>query len=194
MPVTITTANDPAPSDITHMLDRAASGDDRARNALFEQVYSELRGLARSKLAQESALTLLNPTSLVHESWFRLIGNLDVDTKSRRVFFGYASKVMRSVIVDYVRERNAEKRGSGEPDVTLLTQLAGEAVNSEQILAVHQAMEKLKEIDERCHDIVELRYFGGFTVDECAEHLEVSAMTVARDWEKARHFLSYQLG
>ena len=100
---------------------------------------------------------------------------------------------MRSVIVDYVRERNAEKRGGGAADITLLTELAGEAVDTTQILAVHEAMVKLKDIDQRCHDIVELRYFGGFTVDECAEHLEISSMTVTRDWEKARLFLSYQL-
>jgi RNA polymerase sigma factor (TIGR02999 family) len=192
MPVTELTIP-PPPSDVTQMLDRAASGDDTAKNALFEVVYQELRGLARSKLAKESALTMLNPTSLVHESWLRLVGNLNTDAQNRRVFFSYASKVMRSVIVDYVRERNAEKRGGGAAEVTLLTELAGEPVNTEQILAVHEAMAKLKEIDERCHDIVELRYFGGFTVDECAEHLEVSSMTVARDWEKARLFLSYQL-
>lgn len=189
----VTAPADPPPCDITRMLDRAASGDDTARNALFDVVYLELRGLARSKLTQESPLTMLNPTSLVHESWFRLVGNLDVDTRNRRVFFGYASKVMRSVIVDYVRERDAEKRGGGAAPVTLVTALPGETVDTTQILAVHQAMERLKEIDQRCHDIVELRYFGGFTVDECAEHLEVSSMTVARDWEKARLFLSYQL-
>ena len=122
----------PPPTDITQMLHRAGSGDGVARDALFELVYRELRGLARSKLARESPLTMLNPTSLVHESWFRLVGHLDVDAPNRRIFFGYASKV-------------------------------------------------------------ELRYFGGFTVNECAEHLEISAMTVARDWEKARLFLSYQL-
>ena len=189
----VTELTNPPPTDITQMLDRAASGDDMAKNALFEVVYLELRGLARSKLAQESPLTMLNPTSLVHESWLRLIGHLDVDTKNRRVFFGYASKVMRSIIVDYARERNAEKRGGGVAEVTLLTELAGEMVDTDQILALHEAMAKLKEIDERCHNIVELRYFGGFTVDECAEHLDVSSMTVARDWEKARLFLSYQL-
>ena len=189
----VTERAEPPPSDITRMLQRAGSGDDTARDALFALVYRELRGLARSKLAHESPLTLLNPTSLVHESWLRLVGNLNTDASNRRVFFGYASKVMRSVIVDYVRERNAEKRGGGAADITLLTELAGEAVNTEQILAVHEAMTKLKDIDQRCHDIVELRYFGGFTVDECAEHLDVSAMTVARDWEKARLFLSYQL-
>ena len=183
----------PPPTDITQMLHRAGSGDGVARDALFEVVYRELRGLARSKLARESPLTMLSPTSLVHESWFRLVGHLDVDAPNRRIFFGYASKVMRSVIVDYVRERDAEKRGGGAAPVTLLTELAGETVDTTQILAVHEAMVKLKQIDERCHDIVELRYFGGFTVNECAEHLEISAMTVARDWEKARLFLSYQL-
>ncbi len=170
----------------------AQTGDHTAQSALFDAVYRELRALARSRLAHESPLTLLSPTSLVHESYLRLLGR-EVDTPNRRVFFGYASKVMRSVIVDYVRERDADKRGGGVAPGTLLTELAGESVDTTQILAVHEAMVKLKEIDERCHDIVELRYFGGFTVDECAEHLGISAMTVARDWEKARLFLSYQL-
>jgi RNA polymerase sigma factor (TIGR02999 family) len=189
----VTELTDPPPADITRMLHQAVSGDGTARDALFELVYRDLRGLARAKLAHETPLTMLNPTSLVHESWLRLVGNLNTDAQNRRVFFGYASKVMRSVIVDYVRERNAEKRGGGVADVTLLTELAGETVNTEQILAVHEAMTKLKEIDARCHDVVELRYFGGFTVDECAEHLDISAMTVARDWEKARMFLAYEL-
>ena len=180
--------------NLTRMLQAAQHGGSAEQRQLFDAVYSELRALAKSRLARESNLTLLSPTSLVHESYVRMAGSTLDDAANRRVFFGYASKVMRSVIVDYVRERDAEKRGGGVAPVTLLTELAGEAVDTTQILAVHEAMVKLKEINERCHDIVELRYFGGFTVEECAEHMNISAMTVARDWEKARLFLAYQLG
>lgn len=183
----------PPSSDITQMLHQAVAGSDAARHELFAVVYRELHVLARTKLSRESPMTLLDPTSLVHESWFRLSGNLATDACNRRVFFGYASKVMRSVIVDYVRERQAEKRGGGEHPVTLITQLAGVSTDDTNVLAVHQALEKLKLIDERCHDVVELRYFAGFTLEECAEHLGVSPITVGRDWEKARLFLAHEL-
>lgn len=183
-----------APADLTRMLQNAGAGDPAAQSELFNAVYGELRGLARSKLSRESTLTMLNPTSLVHESWFRLMGNLATDHKNRRVFFGYAGKVMRSVMVDYVRERNADKRGGGEHPVTLITEIAGEPAQETQFMAVHQALGKLKAVDQRCHDVVELRYFGGLSMEECAEQLGVSIITIHRDWEKARLFLAVELG
>jgi RNA polymerase sigma factor (TIGR02999 family) len=176
------------------MLHAARAGDESAQRRLFESVYQELRALARSRLSRESTLTLLSPTSLVHESYVRMLGNTIDNASNRSVFFGYACKVMRSVIVDYVRERGAEKRGGGQHPVTLLTEIEGQAVNDQEVLAIHEALVQLREIDARCHDVVEMRYFGGFTVDECAAQLGVSSMTIARDWEKARLFLSYQLG
>ena len=176
------------------MLHAASAGDNAAQGDLFKAVYKELRGLARSKLARESTLTMLNPTSLVHESWFRLMGNLATDDQNRRVFFSYASKVMRSVMVDYVRERDAEKRGGGEHPVTLMTEFAGAPAAQTEFVAMHQALEKLKAVDQRCHDVVELRYFGGLSMEECAEQLGVSVMTIHRDWEKARLFLAVELG
>lgn len=182
------------PADLTRMLNAASAGNNAAQGELFSAVYSELRGLARSKLSRESTLTLLNPTSLVHESWFRLMGNLATDDQNRRVFFSYASKVMRSVMVDYVRERDADKRGGGEHPVTLMTEIAGAPAQQTQFVAMHQALEKLKSVDQRCHDVVELRYFGGLSMEECAEQLGVSVMTIHRDWEKARLFLSVELG
>ena len=183
-----------SPTDLTRLLHAAGAGDAVAREALFKEVYRELRSLARSKLSRESTLTLLNPTSLVHESWFRLMGNLATDTSNRRVFFSYASKVMRSVMVDYVRERDAEKRGGGEHPVTLMTEIAGEPAQQTQFVAIHQAMKKLEVVDQRCHDVVELRYFGGLSMEECAEALGVSVITIHRDWEKARLFLAVELG
>ena len=184
----------PTSAELTRMLHSAQDGNELARKQLFEAVYGELRGLARSRLAKHTELTLLNPTSLVHESYFRMLGSTVDQMPNLRVFFAYACKVMRSVIVDYVRERDAEKRGGGAKDVTLLTEIAGESVDETQVMAIHQALEQLQEIDQRCHDVVELRYFGGFTLDECAEILGVSPITVGRDWEKARLFLAYRLG
>ncbi len=181
-------------TDITQLLQNANDGNSIAKKLLFDAVYVELKQLARSKVARESELTLLSPTSLVNESYERLVGRSLSSTENRKVFFGYASKVMRSVIVDYVRERDAEKRGGGQLDVTLLTSLAGESADHTRVLAVHEAMQQLKDIDERCHDLVELRYFGGFSVEECAEALGISLATAARDWEKARLFLAYRLG
>lgn len=183
-----------AAPEITQLLQAAQSGGDAARSSLFEAVYRELKMLARSKVSRESTLTLLSPTSLVHESYERLFKYDAKNVESRKLFFGYASKVMRSVIVDYVRERDAEKRGGGAQGVTLVTELAGEQVDHTRVLAVNEAMQQLKEIDQRCHDLVELRYFGGFSVDESAEALGISLATAARDWEKARAFLSYCLG
>jgi RNA polymerase sigma factor (TIGR02999 family) len=188
------TATLSAPSDVTALLHDLQKGDRRSEKSLFDAVYSELRSLARSKVARESSLTLLSPTSLVHETYLRLVHQNANDAANRKVFYGYASKVMRSVIVDYVRERDAEKRGGGATHVELVTSLAGEAADHTRVLAVHEAMQQLKEIDERCHDLVELRYFGGFSVEECAEHLGVSLATAARDWDKARLFLAYRLG
>jgi RNA polymerase sigma factor (TIGR02999 family) len=182
------------PSDVTTLLRAWRDGDHRSQNSLFEAVYSELRMLARSKISRESTLTLLSPTSLINESFMRLANQGPDNLENRKLFYGYASKVMRSVIVDYVRERDAVKRGGGQAPLTLVTSLAGEAADHTRVLAVHEAMQQLKEIDERCHDLVELRYFGGLSVDECAEHLGISPATAARDWEKARAFLAYRLG
>ena len=194
-------ASTPSADDITTMLHAARDQSVGSQRVLFDLVYGELRALARAKVGRESTLTLLSPTSLVHESYLRLMdsgggggGSGASEATNRKMFFAYASKVMRSVIVDYVRERDAQKRGGGRPDVTLITELVGQAADTTRVLAVHEAMQQLKEIDARCHDLVELRYFGGFTVEECATQLDISPATAARDWDKARLFLAYRLG
>jgi RNA polymerase sigma factor (TIGR02999 family) len=180
--------------EVTRLLRDAQSGAADAQRALIDTLYRELRSLARSRLAKEDTLTLLSPTSLVHESFFRLIGSAALAVENRRLFFSYASKVMRSVIVDYVRERDAEKRGGDQRDITLVTEFEGAHADDTRVLAVDRAMQQLKEVDQRCHDVVEMRYFAGLTLEECAENLGVSTKTVQRDWEKARMFLAVQLG
>jgi RNA polymerase sigma factor (TIGR02999 family) len=175
--------------EITLLLDSARSGSPEARQALFSTIYAELQKLARSRLAQESTLTELDAPSLVHELYLRLDRQAQLPGRNRRMFFAYASAVMRSVIVDYVRERRALKRGSAEKPVTLVTRETDASLRDPDIEALDFALRQLERVDERAHQIVEMRYFGGLSLDEIAEALELSAVTVWRDWEKARVFL-----
>lgn len=175
--------------DITLLLERARSGDPDAREALFEQIYPELKLLARQRLRQASALTLLDASSLVHEVYLRLTRQRALPSGSRRIFFAYVSKIMRSVVLDYVRERRALKRGGGGHMVTLHTGDAQMDANQPDVEALDLALRELAKIDERSHQIVEMRYFGGFSIDEISDALDLSAATVKRDWQKARAFL-----
>ncbi len=159
--------------------------------AAYQAVYAELKRVARSQLRSQSGLTDLPATVLVHESYVRM-AKLD-SRLSREAFFTYAARAMRSVIVDYIRARKTGKRDGIEVSLTLAGDAAATTINHDQILAVDQALQELKEIDQRAHDLVELRYFAGFTLEECAEQLGISAATATRDWQKARVFLSEAL-
>jgi RNA polymerase sigma factor (TIGR02999 family) len=175
--------------DITRLLEGAWGGDPGAREALFERVYPELNVLARQRLRQAAGLTLLDASSLVHEVYLRLTRQQEVPAGGRRIFFAYASKVMRSVMLDYIRERRALKRGGGEPVVTLHTGDALVDARRPDVEALDLALQELAQIDERSHQIVEMRYFGGLSIEEISDALDVSPATVKRDWQKARAFL-----
>lgn len=175
--------------EITVLLQAASGGDVTARDALFKQVYAELRQLARQRLARESTLTDLDAGSLVNEAYLRLTKQEGLPATNRRVFFGYASTVMRSVIVDYVRQRRSAKRGSGVAAITLITQAMAQDSRFTDMVALDEALDDLRRIDERCCHLVEMRFFGGLDFEEIAEVLEVSRATVGRDWDKARAFL-----
>lgn len=159
--------------------------------AAYQAVYAELKRVARSQLRSQSGLTDLPATVLVHESYARM-AKLD-STLSREAFFSYAARAMRSVVVDYVRARQTGKRDGIEVSLTLAGDVAASTLNHDQILAVDGALRELREIDQRAHDLVELRYFAGFTLEECAEQLGISMATATRDWQKARTFLSVAL-
>ena len=175
--------------EITVLLDNARRGDTVARDELFSTIYAELQKLARSRLAQESTLTELDAPGLVHELYLRLDRQAQLPGRNRKMFFAYASTVMRNVIVDYVRERRAQKRGGGEKPLTLLTRETDGSLRDPDIEALDFAMRQLARVDDRAHQIVEMRYFGGLSLDEIAAALELSPVTVWRDWEKARVFL-----
>lgn len=175
-------------ADITTLLKRYAHGDKNAREQLYAVVYPELMQLARMRLGMAGTVTLDAP-GLLHEACLRFVDRNDVAFANRRMFFAYASSVMRNVIVDCVRARQAEKRGRGDRGITLETGIAGAAFLDEDIESLNCAMAALAAVDERSHRVVEMRYFGGLLEEEIAAVLEVSVPTVKRDWRKARAFL-----
>lgn len=178
-------------ASVTELLQNSAVGDASAAEAAFALLYPELRRIAHGRLRHGGNHISLDTTALVNDSYLRFVQNRSLDIRDRSHFLAYASKVMRSVIVDLIRESYAERRGGGNFDFTLNTQIA-ESVggeSSDEALHVHDALAKLEAIDARMATVVEMRYFGGLTDIEIAEALGVTVRTVGRDWEKARLFL-----
>ena len=181
--------------DLTQLLSAARQGDQQAAGEAFGLLYAELRRLARAKLRQHQSMTLLDTTSLLHESFLRLVGAQALPVSDRHHFFTYAARVMRSVIVDFARARLAERRGGDADKVVLDTAVAGEvALPENDVLRVHEALEVLAKADARLAQVVELRYFIGLSVAEVAAMLELEERTVYRDWAAARAWLKDRLG
>ena len=179
---------------LTVLLARVNAGDRAARDALFAAVYPELKRLAHARLHGGGRNTVLDTTALVHESYLRLVQTGALGFDDRRAFFGYASRVMRSVIVDSARARLAERRGGQAEKLTLGSEPAlNVAQHDEHILQVHAALEQLEQADARAAQMVEMRYFGGYTDREIADTLDLTERTVQRDWEKARLLLRAML-
>ena len=180
-----------APGELTDLLRRAQQGDSEAANAVFAATYPELRRLARARLRGGGRHTLLDTTSLVHESYLRFVANKSLRLEDRVHFMRYAGRVMRSVIVDFVREALADRRGGGAEHVTLNSEIHDGALSNEaEILAVHEALQELAKVDARLVQVVEMRYFAGMTEAEIAVALAVNERTVRRDWQKARVLLA----
>ncbi len=176
--------------ELTKLLHQARSGDERAREALFAAAYPELQQLAHARLRDGGRNTLLDTRSLVHESFLRYVQAGDLRAEDRRAFFAYASQVMRSVIVNSARDRGREKRGSGQRPVTLNTHVANEiAADDDAVLRVNEALDALALADPRLAELVQMRYFGGYSEQEVADTLEVNVRTVQRLWLKARIML-----
>jgi RNA polymerase sigma factor (TIGR02999 family) len=179
---------------LTQLIQQASTGDEQAFRLIFNATYDELRKLARSRLSKDARGTLLDTTSLVHESFLRLMQTRELTLQDRTHFFRYTAQVMRSIVVDFARKRVAERRGGGVPDFTLDTHIDVVAGSGEdEIIRVHDALEELNEFDPQLQEIVELRYFVGLTEKEIAEALQITERTVRRRWEKARLLLAAEL-
>jgi RNA polymerase sigma factor (TIGR02999 family) len=177
-------------TEITQLLQKIQAGDESAREALFATAYPVLEGLARARLRDGGRNTLLDTRGLVHESYLRYVKGGALRARDRRAFFAFASQVMRSVIVSSARERAAEKRGAGRRPLTLPTEVAERLpAGEEEILRVHDALETLEQVDARLAQVVQMRYFGGYSEQEVAETLDVTERTVQRLWLKARLML-----
>jgi RNA polymerase sigma factor (TIGR02999 family) len=180
----------PMSERLTVLLARVKGGDRAARDALFAAAYQELRRLAHSRLYQSGRNTVLDTTAIVHESYLRLVQTGELSLEDRSAFFGYASQVMRSIIIDSVRARQTERRGGNAFRVTLSTELSGSlADGDEDIEQVHEALLELEKVEARVARVVEMRFFGGYSEQEIADALDVTVRTVQRDWEKAQVLL-----
>ncbi|PEN08805.1 RNA polymerase subunit sigma-70 [Longimonas halophila] len=179
--------------DITALLRAHTSGDSEALDELFPLVYDGLQRIAHQRLRGERNDHTLQTTALVHEAYLELVKVEQVSWQNRQHFFAMASRIMRNVLVDYAVKRKAQKRG-GDNDVLSLQQ--GDAVATvdlDGVLSVHQALERLEEVDERQVRVVECRFFGGLTIQETADALDISPATVGRDWKMARAWLNREL-
>src|ERR671925_807691 len=174
---------------LTQLIHRAQQGDVEAADELYASTYSDLCRLARSRLRACSRHTLLDTGALVHESFVRFAESNSLRLEDRTHFMRWASRVMRSVIVDFARRRLSARRGGGATRVTFDVELAAAAGGEREILGVHQALSQMATIDPRLTQVVEMRYFGGLTEPEIAQALGVTERTVRRDWFKARVIL-----
>jgi RNA polymerase sigma factor (TIGR02999 family) len=175
-------------SEITGLIEDVRSPLGVAVDALWPVAYGELKALARLRIREVGAVRLIDTTALVHESWLKLSAAKYLKVENRYQFFAYASKVMRSVIVDIAKEQQRQKRGSGAIHLDIDSASIDDVGHCEP-LKVDEALRELEKFEPRLTQIVEMRYFGGLTETEIGEVLGLSARTVRRDWEKARLLL-----
>jgi len=181
------------PSGVTELLRRWNSGDREAMDRLMPIVYDELRRLAAGYLKGERPGHTLQPTALVHEAYLRLVRQDRVEWQNRAHFFGIAASMMRRVLVDHARRRQAEKRDAGGFRLTLQLGEAFEAARDPELLELDQALGRLERLDADQARVVELRFFGGLTVEETAVVLGISTATVKREWRTAKAFLRREM-
>ncbi len=180
-------------TEVTRLLQDATRGDPKAEAALIDAVYADLRRRAGAMMKRENPDHTLQPTALVHETWMRLIRQENVDWKGKAHFLAVASTLMRRILVDHARKRNAARRGGGAPKISLEDGLGLTTDSDADVLALHEALEQLGALDARQADIVVMRFFGGLTNAECGVVLGVSTRTVEGDWAMARAWLRRRL-
>ena len=183
-----------SPRDVTALLGDWSRGDRSALDQLLPLVYAELRQVAARQVRRERSDHTLQPTALVHEVFIRLVDQRQVDWQSRAHFFGVAAQVMRRILVDHARRHRAGKRGEGVRSVSIDEVNDVAASREMPVLALDHALDRLQAVDAELARIVELRAFGGLTIEEAAHVLCVSPSTAKRDWRTAKAWLSRELG
>ncbi len=183
----------PAQEEVTQLLFRVGSGDDAAASDLLPLVYEELRRLADAFMRQERRDHTLQPTALVHEAYLRLVDQTRVRWQDRTHFFAVAATCMRRILVNHARDRGRQKRGGGAQRVTLKDLADTGAIGDAELVDLDDALARLEQLDARKVRVVEFRFFAGLTVEQTAELLDLSPVTVKRDWDFARAWLLKEL-
>jgi RNA polymerase sigma-70 factor (ECF subfamily) len=181
------------PQNVTQLLLGWGKGDKEALDQLLPIVYEELRRQAAHYLRRERVGHTLQTTALIHEAYLRLIDQRNVQWQNRAQFFGIAAQLMRRILVDHARTKKRAKRGGSDIRVSLGEANALTRVQDLDVVALHEALERLELIDEQQSKIVELRFFSGLTVEETAEVLSISTATVKRDWSMAKAWLHREI-
>jgi RNA polymerase sigma factor (TIGR02999 family) len=183
----------PAPSEVSQLLRAWSEGDRAAFDKLMPLVYEELRQMAKRYMDRQQVGHTLQTTALIHEAYLRLVDQSEAQWQNRAHFFAVAATAMRHILVDHARARQAAKRGGAARAVTLDEAAAVSVEEAAELVALDDALESLAAFDQRKSRVVEMKYFGGLTVEETAEALQVSPETVARDWRLARTWLLREL-
>ncbi len=174
---------------VTKLLIQWSNGNESALDDLMPIVYDELRRMAKRYMNSQSDGHTMQTTELIHEAYLKLAGNEETDWKNRAHFFGVASKAMRHILVDYARSKNSQRRGGLEGRITFVENEIVSNQRSGEIVALDDALLRLAELDERKSRVVEMKFFGGLKIEEIAEVLKVSVVTIKRDWSFARNWL-----
>ncbi|HKZ79672.1 MAG TPA: sigma-70 family RNA polymerase sigma factor [Pyrinomonadaceae bacterium] len=182
-----------SPHEVTRLLVAWSNGDQTARDELMPLVYDELRRLAHQYMKRERPGHTLQTSGLVNEAFLRLVDQRNVQWKNRAHFFAIAAQTMRRILVDYARNRHYAKRGGSARQVSLDEALIVSEKRSAEVVALDEALKQLSEFDVRKSQIVELRFFGGLSIDETAEVLNVSPGTIMRDWTLAKAWLRREM-
>jgi len=178
---------------LTVTLRAAHAGDRDAANRAYAALYPELLKIARARLRAHQPNTLLDTQALVHESFMRFVEADKIGIGDRKHFFTYAAKTMRNIVIDFARRRQAERRGGAAERVTLDTHLLGEGRQDTSVIDIDNALRELEALDPALAQVVEMRYFGGYTDAEIAAAMDIADRTVRRHWDKARAFILAQL-
>lgn len=185
--------NEPAPHEITRLLKDWSGGDSTALDRLIPLVYEELHRLAHQHMRRERAGHLLQTSALINEAYLRLVDQPDLAIESRTHFFGIAARLMRQILVDEARKRKSAKRGGEDIQVSLAEATSVVQQQAANVVSLDDALKSLEDIDSRQSQIVELRFFGGLSIEETAKVLKVSPGTVMRDWTFARAWLRSEM-
>jgi RNA polymerase sigma factor (TIGR02999 family) len=179
--------------NVTQLLERATQGDSDARGELIHATYDQLRLMAAARMRGERPDHTLTATALVHEVSIQLLAQSDLTANNKGQFLALAAKAMRNLLVDHARARGRQKRGGGRQKLVLDEALVAGKQQNEELLDLDEALERFSQLDARKSQVVELRYFGGLSIEQTAEILGISPATVKRDWDVARAWLLREL-